>query len=161
MVTWHDDVAGELCEPYMQMWMAYQQGVYSNINVKITGSVGPAGVPAIAELRASDPDDRDLVYGEGDELEVVFGIATDRSNATQRGTYSGDRLFVDSLFAFNAQLGQDYSGAWRDDSIFVVTIKDPMHTTPAAMSVLPLPLEFPCTIPLWFSLVKFSLWGSN
>lgn len=53
------------------------------------------------------------------------GRATDRSNGTQFGTYGGDQLFVDSLFSFNAQLGQSYSGAWADDSTFVIKILDP------------------------------------
>lgn len=110
------------CEDYSTIWGDFQQGTYPR--VPISGSVGPAGTPTIARLVASDPDDRDLVYGSGDTLTVVFDVATDRSNATQRGTYSGDRLFVDSLFAFNAQLGQDYSGAWFDDSQFVVTVLD-------------------------------------
>ena len=78
----------------------------------------------IDRVVASDPDDLDLAYGAGDTLTVVFGIATDRSEDTQPGVHSGDRLFVDSLFAFNAQLGQDYSGEWLDDSQFVVTILD-------------------------------------
>ena len=122
--------AGVTCDNYMQYWLNYQTahisptgGVYDA--VAIGGSVGPVGVPAIAELRASDPDDLDLAYGAGDELTVVFGIATDRSNGTQFGNYAGDRLYVDSLFAFNAQLGQDYSGAWSDDSTFVLTVVDP------------------------------------
>ena len=110
------------CENFMQYWMDYQQGVYAP--KPITGSVGPVGAPQIAELRASDPDDLDREYSVGDELAVVFSIATDRSNTTQPSIHSGDRLYVDSLFAFNAQLGQDYSGAWSDDSTFIVTILD-------------------------------------
>ena len=44
-------------------------------------------------------------------------IATDRSNGTMFGQYSGGRVFVDSLFAFNAQLGQDYSGSWHAPTV--------------------------------------------
>eukprot|EP00966_Prymnesium_polylepis_P116810 2699388-Prymnesium_polylepis.1 len=40
------------------------------------------------------------------------------------GVYQGGRLYVDSLFSFNSQLGQDYSGAWSDDSTFLVTVID-------------------------------------
>ena len=92
--------------------------------VQIVGSVGPEGTPQIAALVADDPDDADLTYGVGDELIVVFDRETDRSNATVLGTYSGDRLYVDGLLSFNAQLGQDYSGEWRDDSTFAVRIID-------------------------------------
>ena len=113
------------CEDYLRFRQDYQLGIYSTIGLKpISGSVGAVGTPAIDRVVASDPDDLDLAYGAGDTLTVVFGIATDRSEDTQPGVHSGDRLFVDSLFAFNAQLGQDYSGEWLDDSQFVVTIID-------------------------------------
>ena len=30
--------------------------------------------------------------------------------------------FVDALFATSSPLGSNYSGAWTDDSVFVVTV---------------------------------------
>ena len=45
------------------------------------------------------PIPRDLSYSAGDELRIIFDMATDRSNATMQGKYAGDRLFVDSLCA--------------------------------------------------------------
>ena len=115
----------EECESYKDFWTDYEDGERLKHAKRITGSVGPSGTPAIAAFVASDPDDLDLQYGAGDELAIVFDMATDRSNATTAGVYEGGRLYVDGLFTFNAQLGQDYSGRWTDDSTFVVTVIDP------------------------------------
>ena len=118
---WSDDG----CPNYRQFFINYQAVPPVILKRPISGSVGPVGVPRIERLLATDPDDADLTYGVGDELHVVFNVATDRSNSTARGAHSGDRLYVDSLFRFNAQLGQDYSGEWRDDSTFAITVIDP------------------------------------
>ena len=117
----------ESCENYLQFWLAYDATPPTIRKWPISGSIGPVGTPAIESFAAADPDDRDLTFSAGDELRIVFNMATDRSNGTMFGTYSGDRLFVDSLFAFNAQLGQAYSGQWADDSIFVITVEDPSY----------------------------------
>ena len=42
----------------------------------------------------------------------------------------GGRDFVDAIFAFSSPLGNDYSGAWRDESIFAVTVLQPASTPP-------------------------------
>ena len=119
------------CADYAAFWSSYSQTVINaptgneRGQVDVRGSVGPSGTPAIAVFAADDPDDADLTYGAGDQFRIIFDKATDRSNSTIQGVYEGGRLYVDGLFAFNAQLGQDYSGAWADDSQFVVTVLDP------------------------------------
>ena len=41
---------------------------------------------------ADDPDDRDLVYGDGDTLTVVFDRATDRSRSSTGGVHAGGQV---------------------------------------------------------------------
>ena len=113
-----------VCEDY-ESWYDRYLRTGNTERIRIVGNVGPAGTPSISQFVADDPDDLDTVYGAGDTLTVVFDKATDRSNTTTGGVHYGDRLYVDSLFSFNAQLGQDYSGEWLDDSQFTITIVDP------------------------------------
>ena len=115
------------CEDYLTFFNNYATTPPVIRRWPITGNVGPAGTPTIIEFSASDPHDLNLTYGAGDELRITFDMATDRSNSTMLGRYSGEREYVDSLFAFNAQLGQSYSGEWLDDSIFQITILEPTY----------------------------------
>ena len=115
------------CEDYLTFFNNYATTPPVIRRWPITGSVGPVGTPTIIEFSASDPNDINLAYGAGDELRITFDMATDRSNSTMLGRYSGDREYVDSLFAFNAQLGQSYSGEWLDDSIFQIAILEPSY----------------------------------
>ena len=87
--------------------------------------VGNADAPAIVPnigLVADDPDAGDTSYGVGDTLTITL---TARTN---RGAYAGGKDFVDSLFAFSATLGRDYTGEWRDAS--TVTISQHFRSTP-------------------------------
>ena len=41
---------------------------------------------------------------------------------TNRDVATDERSYVDSLFAFEPDIGDDYSGKWLDDSAFLVTV---------------------------------------
>ena len=76
---------------------------------------------------ADDPTDLDSVYGAGDILTLTFSMPTDRgaTNATDAEARDGGMGLVDRLFAFSTPLGDNYTGAWLDDSTFRVTIVEP------------------------------------
>ena len=44
-------------------------------------------------------------------VRVLFDQATDRA----AGARSGDKAFVDALFAFSMPLGLQYQGEWEDE----------------------------------------------
>ena len=120
----------------------------------LEGDFGRAGDgPRIIRFVADDPNNGDAVFSSGDVLTIVFDQQTNRgvthSNYQQPSTLvypangagvkggppevvpyplgssslSGKAL-VDALFEFSHPLGADYTGEWRDDSTFVVTIED-------------------------------------
>ena len=55
--------ASGTCDDYRGFWQDYEAG--NKRRVRIKGDVGPLGTPDISQFVADDPDDRDLVYGEG------------------------------------------------------------------------------------------------
>ena len=57
-------------------------------------------------------------YGAGD----VYTLSFDRP--TDRGGVRGGARYVDSLFAFTAPIGADYSGEWADASTFRLVVLD-------------------------------------
>ena len=57
-------------------------------------------------------------------LRIHFERATDRSYGL------GNKLYVDSLFAFSAQLGHDYSAEWTDLSTFAIHLLSPGTSAP-------------------------------
>ena len=70
----------------------------------------------LASFYAEDPDNSGLDYGAGDTLTVTFSKPTNRDVATD------ERRYVDSIFSFEPDIGDDYSGEWLDDSTFLVTV---------------------------------------
>ena len=116
----------------------------------LAGHFGRLTAPQIASFAASDPDNGDRVFGDGDILTIIFDQRTNMGQrhtnfmephawlyaekwgeAPQLATYpfgadatSGGREYVDSLFNFSQPLGDGYSGAWVDDSTFRVRVND-------------------------------------
>lgn len=79
--------------------------------------------PKILSATADDPDMEDYVYSSGDTIDIAFDRPTDRAG----GSHSGNKDFVDDLFAFTQRLAYDYSGAWLPgvvdgDSVFRITL---------------------------------------
>lgn len=88
----------------------------------LNGTYGVLAAPRIVAFTADDPDNFDEVYSAGDTLTLVTDIATD--GLLPPRAPSGDRTFVDELFAFSHSLGAEYSGEWSDASTFVIHIID-------------------------------------
>jgi|GEM_PF-3812497 len=73
--------------------------------------------PSITSLVASDPDDGDMRFGDGDRITLVFDMDTNTPAVTSKTE-------VDALLTFSASLGTDYSGTWSDDSTLAITISN-------------------------------------
>ena len=96
----------------------------------------------------SDPDLGDYVFSNDDAIAITFDRSTDLGMETHRHPITSDRPFtlhplhtltgaveakrkrVDALFDFSTPLGENYTGSWLDDSVFVVTITDVRHLHP-------------------------------
>ena len=84
----------------------------------LRGSFGTTAPPQIVRFEASDPTERDLVYSEGDEIEIEFDMATSRARD------EGGRAYLDNFFALSSfeegyrnpamptRLGDAYSAYW-------------------------------------------------
>ena len=89
----------------------------------LSTSIGSTIAPKLIGAQADDPDNLDYVYSSGDTVNILFDRPTNRAG----GERSGDKAFVDELFAFSQKLAYDYSGSWLPglldgDSIFRITI---------------------------------------
>ncbi|MFT5127623.1 MAG: hypothetical protein ACI8W8_001229 [Rhodothermales bacterium] len=82
--------------------------------------------PAFLSVIASDPDDADNDYGDGDVITLSF----DRDTGSPEGS-------VDELFVFSYPIGDVYSGAWSDDGrVFTITIDDSAGAAPPRISTI-------------------------
>jgi hypothetical protein len=80
-----------------------------------------AGIaPKVVQFTASDPDNLDSVYSNGDTLTIGFDIPTNMAGAT--GTLT--KQDVDALLQFSVSLGSDYTGSWSTNQVVVITIVD-------------------------------------
>ena len=63
--------------------------------------------PRLLSATADDPDQDDYVYSAGDTVSIAFDRSTDRGG----GAKSGNKAFVDALFAFSEPLAYDCARA--------------------------------------------------
>ena len=91
----------------------------------LTGDFGSFAAPEPLSVTARDPDNSALGYGPGDTLDLVFSLPTNRDMSTSSSTY------VDSLFSFDPPIGDVYSGTWKDDSTFLITVSSVGDAAPA------------------------------
>ena len=99
--------------------------------VPIDGATTPADgahVPGIVKMTFLDRTRSGArpTWSVGDALRISFDSPL---NVKPGWPVAGARHFVDALFSFSHSLGDDYSGGWRDSSIFAVTV---LRTTVAA-----------------------------
>ena len=78
---------------------------------------GMPGGPVFTHAFAYDYDNFNRAWSGGDEIKLSFDRTVDQG----RRLKSGGKNYVDSLFGFTHKLGDSYSGAWSDDSTFIVT----------------------------------------
>ena len=77
-------------------------------------------VPRLVSFSVRDADNLDAVLSVGDEYVLTFDVPTDQHRCDP--ACSGGKDFVLRLFAFSAPLASDYTGAWADNSTFVITV---------------------------------------
>jgi len=73
----------------------------------VTGVDAAGPGPTISQLIASDPDNGDAVFGNGDLLRIYFSAATNRPGAPILDTAA-----LDALFSFGNSIGTAYVGEW-------------------------------------------------
>ena len=99
------------------------------------GSFGALGAPKLVSFFGRDTDNLNSSYDAGDQLVLHFDMAINQATCMSWTTSvdnlpvcarraSGGRDYVDSLFQLTASLGTNYSGAWEDQSTFVITVVD-------------------------------------
>ena len=78
---------------------------------------GMPGGPVFTHAFVDDYDNFNRAWSGGDVIKLSFDRTVDHG----RKLRSGGKKYVDSLFGFTHRLGDSYSGAWSDDSTFIVT----------------------------------------
>ncbi|XP_002741598.1 uncharacterized protein LOC100369441 [Saccoglossus kowalevskii] len=79
-------------------------------------------IPQVISVTASDPDNLDMNYSDGDVISIVFDKDTDMPAVTERAD-------LDKIFMFDPSLGTDYSGMWKSSQDLEITIIDSYHNS--------------------------------
>lgn len=91
----------------------------------LEGNWGMLAGPKITSLTASDPQNSDAQFGNGDQITVVFDVPTNIPSETD---YSTSQL--NALFQFSHSIGTSYTGEWQTSSILVITIQNAGGASP-------------------------------
>ncbi|KAL1528664.1 hypothetical protein AB1Y20_010001 [Prymnesium parvum] len=94
----------------------------ASIASSLSSNWGRREGPRLVSVIASDEDNGDAVYSDGDSFTLVFDQPTDGGGVAV-GTVL-NRSQVDARFNFVSTLGADYSGVWSTNSTFTITILD-------------------------------------
>ena len=87
--------------------------------------------PVIVSATASDPDNGDAVFSNGDTLTLVFDQNTNQPAVTNQSQ-------INSLFSFNQNMGLYYWGNWLSPSTLVFTFSDVTGAGPPDIATLEL-----------------------
>lgn len=77
-------------------------------DVTLSGSFGTSQPPQLIEFVPYDPENADLLFGDGDQFMLRFDVYTDQSGELP------SKEAVDEVLSFSSSLGQDYSAAWSE-----------------------------------------------
>eukprot|EP00003_Mantamonas_plastica_P023280 TRINITY_DN415_c0_g1_i6.p1 TRINITY_DN415_c0_g1~~TRINITY_DN415_c0_g1_i6.p1 ORF type:complete len:2553 (+),score=831.25 TRINITY_DN415_c0_g1_i6:506-8164(+) len=91
--------------------------------------------PLIANITASDPDNANVNYDNGDVIDIMWMEPTNTPAAATKGN-------LDSLFTFSQVLGTDYTGQWTADNMLRITIVNNAGATPPAIGSLRITPKF-------------------
>lgn len=91
------------------------------------GIWGNPGAPKLVSAKVHDYDNFNTAWSGQDVIRLAF----DRSTNHGKIGKAGGKAYVDSLFAFDHWLGDDYSGYWSDLSTFSITAIDVNVQRPA------------------------------
>ena len=108
--------------------------------VSLAGDWGLAPGPTLAAVVASDPDDNDIVFSDGDTLSLTFDEPTDLGGFAVGAALS--KADIDALFNFAPNIGTDYTGTWATSLGLTITIVDSAgHGLPAIGSTATLSIS--------------------
>ena len=97
----------------------------SSTSPALTGDFGLPPAPMITGAVADDPDDGDIIFGNGDTLIFTFDVETNQAAMTTL-----TKAEVDALFNFGTvNLGTNYTGEWTDRRTLVIMIVDATGST--------------------------------
>jgi hypothetical protein len=124
-------LAGELERLASQLRTVLLSGTFGDAHLRPDAPYwAPGGhVPGIVQLSFVD----NVVMGarrswsEGDALRIRFDSAVNVKPGWPTG---GGMEYVNALFQFSQPLGAEYSGSWRDASVFVIEVLTPGATAP-------------------------------
>eukprot|EP01105_Mastigella_eilhardi_P017803 TRINITY_DN4101_c0_g2_i5.p1 TRINITY_DN4101_c0_g2~~TRINITY_DN4101_c0_g2_i5.p1 ORF type:complete len:1903 (-),score=320.30 TRINITY_DN4101_c0_g2_i5:75-5783(-) len=89
----------------------------------ISGDWGTKAGPNITKIVASDPDNKDAIYGAQDIISVYFSENTNTPAASTKAQ-------VDALFNFSQTIGVNYAGSWVNPALLVINITSPSVISP-------------------------------
>ncbi|AFS80974.1 hypothetical protein NKOR_05440 [Candidatus Nitrosopumilus koreensis AR1] len=96
----------------------------SSKSVLLSGTFGQPTGPELGIIEAADAKDTPVSgFNAGDTITVNFLEATNRPNAAKTAD-------INSMFTFSQSIGDDYVGAWVNDKVFVITIRDAGSANP-------------------------------
>eukprot|EP00727_Mastigamoeba_balamuthi_P005371 m51a1_g14832 hypothetical protein (4244) ;mRNA; f:692485-711070 len=112
-----------------------------SVSPVLTGNWGTLAGPSITSFVASDPTNKDAIYGAGDQLTVQFSANTNTPSVLAKAKYEKLRSHsradyptpawpsIDALLSFSAAIGADYTGFWSSANVLVITIADASIST--------------------------------
>lgn len=113
-------------------------GPMEGVSPYLSGDFGPANV-FIETFKASDPDNRDIVYGAGDRMVITFNRDTNLGWGV-RGNLPLQQVVlkpdIDAVFEMSQTLGANYTGIWETRARFVITIVDATGASPPGIGSL-------------------------
>ena len=83
--------------------------------VIITTKLSP---PTISSLIASDPDNADVEYSDGDKITITFSESLNVAPTTYLSMST-----LDSIFTFSSSIAEAYTGFWVNTSVLEITIQ--------------------------------------
>ena len=104
----------------------------------LSGDFGPANVE-IVSVAATDPDNRDIIYGTQDLITITFNRDTNLGWGPS-GNLPLEKVVLkpdlDAVFEWSQDLGFNYTGIWQSRQVLVITILDSTGATPPAINGL-------------------------
>ncbi len=107
----------------------------TSVSPPLSGTFGTKDGPFITSVVAEDPDGADAIYGNDDTITVRFSEPINEPDPTPE-TAGLSKSDLDAIFSFSQNLGDDYSGEWKNPLTSVITIDDSNGAAPPAIGTL-------------------------
>ncbi len=104
----------------------------------LSGDFGPANV-IIVSVEATDPDNKDIIYGRDDLITITFNRDTNLGWGPS-GNLPMEKVVLkpdlDAVFEWSQNLGSNYTGIWHSRQVLVITILNAAGVTPPTINGL-------------------------